>query len=81
MTDEKEKGITTYHIVFIANDLSNVISKDWQHIMIDSHNIYVELNSILWGALREQQNRIDNLESRSCEVDLLLTIISNINKT
>ena len=50
------------------------IPPEWENIvMIDNEGIkklsYIKLTGILWGACREQQQKIEHLESRLFEVE------------
>ena len=74
MIDEKEKGINKNHIGFVADDLVDVIPNEWENIVIENNdNVkqlnYIKLNSILWGVCREQQSKIEHLETRLFEVE------------
>ena len=74
MIDEKEIGISKNHLGFIADDLVSVIPPEWENIvMTDDEGIkklnYIKLSGILWGACREQQSKIEHLESRLFEVE------------
>ena len=76
MEEEKELGITKNHIGFIADEISEVIPPEWQNIvMTDNEGIkklsYIKLSSILWGACREQQQKIEWLESSVYELQEL----------
>ena len=73
MNDEKEIGITKNHLGFIANEIEEVIPDEWENIvMTDDEGIkklsYVKLTGILWGVCREQQNKIEHLESSVYEL-------------
>ena len=74
MIDEKEKGVLRTHIGFVADDLVDVIPNEWENIIIENNdNIkqlnYIKLNRILWGVCREQQSKIEHLETRLFEVE------------
>ena len=74
MIDEKEKGINKNHIGFVADDLVDVIPNEWENIVIENNdNVkqlnYIKLNSLLWGVCREQQSKIEHLETRLFEVE------------
>ena len=74
MKDEKDIGISKNHLGFIADDLVSVIPPERENIvMTDDDGIkklnYVKLSGILWGACREQQSKIEHLESRLFEVE------------
>ena len=74
MKEEKEIGLTKNHIGFIANEIAEVIPDEWENIVItDDEGIkklsYVKMNVVLWGCVREQQSRIEHLESRLFEVE------------
>ena len=76
MEEEKELGITKNHIGFIADEISEVIPPEWQNIvMTDNEGIkklsYIKLSSILWGVCREQQQKIEWLESSVYELQEL----------
>ena len=52
----------------------DVIPNEWENIIIENNdNVkqlnYVKLNSILWGVCREQQSKIEHLETRLFEVE------------
>ena len=73
MNDEKETGITKNHLGFIANEIEEVIPDEWENIvMTDDEGVkklsYVKLTGILWGVCREQQNKIEHLESSVYEL-------------
>ena len=73
MKEEKEIGITKNH-GFIADDLMNVIPPEWEDIVrVDDEGIkklsYIKLSGILWGVCREQQTKIEHLETRLFEVE------------
>ena len=73
MEDEKELGITKNHIGFIADEIMNVIPDEWQNIvMTDNEGVkklsYIKLTGILWGVCREQQQKIEWLESSVYEL-------------
>jgi len=74
MEEEKELGISKNHIGFIADEIKEVIPTEWENIvMTDDEGIkklsYVKLSSILWGVCREQQDKIEHLETRLFEVE------------
>ena len=74
MKEEKEIGITKNHLGFIADDLMNVIPPEWEDIVrVDDEGIkklsYIKLSGILWGVCREQQTKIEHLETRLFEVE------------
>ena len=73
MNDEKEIGITKNHLGFIANEIEEVIPDEWENIVVtDDEGVkklsYVKLTGILWGVCREQQNKIEHLESSVYEL-------------
>ena len=73
MNDEKEIGITKNHLGFIANEIEEVIPDEWENIVVtDDEGIkklsYVKMTAILWGVCREQQNKIEHLESSVYEL-------------
>ena len=74
MKEEKEIGITKNHLGFIADDLMNVIPPEWEDIArVDDEGIKklscIKLSGILWGVCREQQTKIEHLETRLFEVE------------
>ena len=74
MKDEKEIGITKNHLGFIADEIMEAIPPEWENIvMVDNEGIkklsYIKLSGILWGVCREQQSKIEHLESRLFEVE------------
>ena len=74
MNDEKDIGITKNHLGFIADEIVDVIPPEWENIvMVDNEGIkklsYIKLTGILWGVYREQQQKIEHLESRLFEVE------------
>ena len=82
MEEEKELGISKNHIGFIADEIKEVIPTEWENIvMTDDEGIkklsYVKLNSILWGVCREQESKIEHLETRLFEVE---NIIKDLTK-
>ena len=73
MKDEKEIGITKNHLGFIADEIESVIPKEFENIVIENDEgikqlNYVKMNSILWGCVREQQKKIEWLESSMFEL-------------
>ena len=72
MKEEKEMGITKIHIGFIAEDAEKVIPEKVENIVMKVDGIkklsYVKLNTVLWGAVREQQQKIQNLEASVYEL-------------
>ena len=76
MKEEKEMGISRNHLGFIADDLMNVLPPEWEDIVrVDDEGIkklsYIKLSGILWGVCREQQTKIEHLETRLFEVEKL----------
>ena len=74
MKEEKEIGLTKNHIGFIANEIAEVIPDEWENIVFtDDEGIkklsYVKMNVVLWGCVREQQSKIEHLETRLFEVE------------
>ena len=74
MEDEKEIGITKNHLGFIADEIMEAIPPEWENIvMTDNEGIkklsYIKLSGILWGVCREQQTKIEHLETRLFEVE------------
>ena len=73
MKEEKEMGITKSHIGFIAEEVEESIPEKVENILVEVDGIkklsYIKLNSILWGAVREQQQKIEHLETRLFEVE------------
>ena len=67
MKEEKEMGITKSHIGFIAEEVEENIPEKVENILVKVDGIkklsYVKMNSILWGAVREQQQKIEHLEA------------------
>ena len=73
MEEEKEVGITKTHIGFIANEIEEAIHDEWENIvMTDNEGVkklsYIKLTGILWGVCREQQTKIEWLESSVYEL-------------
>ena len=73
MKDEKEIGITKNHLGFIADEIMEVIPNEWENIVIENDEgikqlNYIKMNSILWGCVREQQKKIEWLESSMFEL-------------
>ena len=71
--DEKEIGITKNHLGFIADEIMEAIPPEWENIvMIDNEGIkklsYIKLSGILWGVCREQQQKLEWLESSVYEL-------------
>ena len=67
MKDEKEIGIHKNHIGFVADDFARVLPEEVENIVnVNSDGIktlnYMKLTSILWGAMKEQQIKIQHLE-------------------
>ena len=73
MKEEKEMGITKSHIGFIEEEVEENIPEKVENILVEVDGIkklsYVKMNSILWGCVREQQQKIEHLESRLFEVE------------
>ena len=73
MKEEKEMGITKRHIGFIAEEVEENIPEKVENILVEVDGIkklsYIKMNSILWGAVREQQQKIEHLETRLFEVE------------
>ena len=65
-------GITKSHIGFIAEEVGENIPEKVENILVEVDGIkklsYVKMNSILWGAVREQQQKIEWLESSMFEM-------------
>ena len=72
MKEEKEMGITKSHIGFIAEEVEEHIPEKVETILVEVDGIkklsYVKMNSILWGCVREQQQKIEWLESSVYEL-------------
>ena len=73
MEDEKEIGITKNHLGFIADEIMEAIPPEWENIVrVDDEGIkklsYIKLSGILWGAVREQQQKIEHLEASVYEL-------------
>ena len=72
MKEEKEMGITKSHIGFIAEEVEENIPEKVENILVKVDGIkklsYAKMNSILWGAVREQQQKIEWLESSVYEL-------------
>ena len=73
MKDEKEIGINRNHIGFIADEIESVMPKDFENIVMENDEgikqlNYVKLSSVLWGAVKEQQTKIEHLEATTFEV-------------
>ena len=84
MEEEKEVGITKNHIGFIADEIKEVIPDEWGNIvMTDDEGIkklsYVKLSSILWGVCREQQTKIEWLESSVYELQEAVKALTKPN--
>ena len=74
LKDEKEIGITKNHLGFVADDLVPVIPPEFENIVLENDEgikqlNYIKMNAILWGAVREQQTKIEHLESRLFKVE------------
>ena len=69
---EEKMGITKTHIGFIAEEVEENIPEKVENILVKVDGIkklsYVKMNSILWGAVREQQQKIEWLESSMFEM-------------
>ena len=70
---KKKIGITKNHIGFVADDLINEIPSEWENIVLENDEgikqlNYIKMNAILWGAVREQQQKIEHLESSVYEL-------------
>ena len=73
MKDEKEIGITKNHLGFIADEIESVIPNEWENIVLENDKgikqlNYVKMNAILWGCVKEQQKKIEWLESSMFEL-------------
>ena len=73
LNDEKEIGITKNHIGFIADEIETVIPKEFENIINENDEgikmlNYVKLSSVLWGCVKEQINKIQNLEASVYEL-------------
>ena len=73
MKDEKEIGITKNPLGFVADEIESVIPPEWENIVLENDEgikqlNYVKMNSILWGCVREQQQKIEWLESSMFEM-------------
>ena len=78
---EKELGIYKNHIGFIAQDVEEHISDDFENIVCNGKDgmkklNYVNMNCITWGAVRELieenknlKSKVEHLESRLFEVE------------
>ena len=74
MKDEKEIGINKNHFGFIADEIKEVLPEDIENIVnenVDGYKTlnYMKLNSLLWGCVQEQQQKIEYLETRLFEVE------------
>ena len=71
MKEEKEMGITKTHIGFIAEEVEEIIPEKVENILVKVGGIkklsYVKMNSILWGAVREQISRSEIYWSKMLE--------------
>ena len=60
-------GITKTHIGFIAEEVEENMPEKVENILVEVDGIkklsYVKMHSILWGAVREQQQKIEHLEA------------------
>ena len=76
MKEEKEMGITKSHIGFIAEEVEENIPEKVENILVEIDGIkklsYVKMSSILWGCVREQQQKIEHLETRLFEVEIFI---------
>ena len=79
MNEEKEMGITTNHIGYIAEDVEENIPKEFEDIVVEQEGIkklnYVKLSSVCWGAVREiikeneeLKNKVEHLEASGFEL-------------
>ena len=73
LNDEKEKGIVRNHIGLVADDLVDVIPKDFENIVYENNEgikrlNYVKMSAILWGCVRDQQPKIEHLEASVYEM-------------
>ena len=72
MNREKEAGIDRNHIGFIAEEVEEHIPKEIETIICNVDGFkslnYVKINAFLWGAVREQQQKIEHLESSVYEL-------------
>ena len=65
LNDGKDIGITKNHIGFIADEIESVIPKKFENIVNENDKgvkmlNYVKLSSVLWGCVREQQQKIEH---------------------
>ena len=76
MKEEKEMGITKSHIGFIAEEVEENIPEKVENILVEIDGIkklsYVKMSSILWGCVREQQQKIEHLETRLFEIEIFI---------
>ena len=73
MKDEKEKGIVKNHLGFVADEIMEAIPPEWENIVLENDEgikqlNYVKMNAILWGCVKEQQQKIEWLESSVYEL-------------
>ena len=73
LNDEKEIGITKNHVGFVADEIEGVLPKKNENIVNENEEgirmlNYVKMNSIPWGAVREQQTKIEHLEACTFEM-------------
>lgn len=70
---EKEIGMNKNHIGFVAENVEEHMPEELENIVnVNQDGIktlnYIKLNAFLWGAVREQQDKIEHLESRMFEM-------------
>lgn len=72
MKQEKELDIDKTHISFTAENIEEILPNDIQNIILDKKNVkrlnYLKLNAILWGCVRQQQEKIEHLEASVYEL-------------
>ena len=70
---EKEIGMNKNHIGFLAENVEENMPEEIENIVNVSQDgiktlNYIKLSSILWGAVREQQTKIEHLEATMFEM-------------
>ena len=71
MNEEKKQGIIKNHIGFVAEEVHANIPTDVENIIFDGDVEklnYVKLSGILWGCVKQQQQKIEHLESSVYEL-------------
>lgn len=72
MKDEKEIGINKNHLGFIADEIKEVIPKEFENIVNENDEgikmlNYIKMNAMLWGCVQQQVSRSETYWSKMQE--------------